>query len=183
MAVQERWLKGLVLAYLLVLFLGGFVWIAVLKSGLFSHVSLGIVPINLFADYQIYAAAGTIGGALYSLRLFYWHNIRSQLNIRKWWIWYLLRPVMSAGTGLMIVILFKSGILLVSVNDSVLTAIGLSFLVGYGFGKVMDKLDGLTETFFNGQPNLHNRPQEPVMKLNPDQPLQHMTYEDESRQT
>jgi hypothetical protein len=181
----ERWLKGLVLTYLLGLFCGNFIWIGLLKSGLLDTAFIGILPLILFQEYQYYAAAGAIGGSLYSLRLFYWHNIRSQLNIYKWWIWYLLRPLMSAGTALMIVILFKSGILLVSANNSVLATIGMSFLVGYGFGKVMDKLDGLTETLFNGQPNPTNRPQEPLMKpanqetQNPDHPLQQMSQDGE----
>lgn len=148
----ERWLKGVILAYPLVLFFGGFVWIGLLKSGVLNTAFIGIPPLTLFQEYQYYAAAGAIGGSLYFLRLFYWHNIRSQLNIKKWWIWYILRPLMNAGTALMIVILFKSGILLVSANNSVLATIGMSFLVGYGFGKVMDKLDGLTETLFNGHP-------------------------------
>lgn len=186
MLTKQRLLKACVLAYLLLLFVGSFIMIAVLRSGLADSVSTGNSNLLLqLKPYFYYAFAGSIGGTLYCLRLFYWHNIIGKIHIEKWWIWYLLRPVMSAGTAVMMILLFKSGILLIQ-NSSLASSIGLSFLVGYGFGKVMDKLDGLTETLFNGHPNPANRPQDPSKEQtdsnqstdpvngskDPDQPLQ-----------
>ncbi|GAX90233.1 hypothetical protein EFBL_1859 [Effusibacillus lacus] len=148
--MKERILKILVFLYLLLMFAAGFVWMALLQGDVLDSMSIGPVILSLGKEYQLYGAAGTIGGTLYALRLFYWHNIRGILNIRKWWIWYFLRPIMSAGTAVMTVILFQSGILLINIADSLMPRIGFSFLIGYGFGKVMDKLDGLTEALFNG---------------------------------
>lgn len=162
--MTERRLKALVLLYLFSSFVGSFLCMALLQSGALN----GIIPnasIDRAGYYPHYAFAGAIGGSLYCLRLFYWHNIRGSLNIYKWWIWYFLRPVMSSGTAVMTVILFRSGILLLDIRQDPLSAIGLAFLIGYGFGKVMDKLDGLTETLFNGQPDPGKRPGAPVKGL------------------
>lgn len=157
---MQRWLKAVVLLYLLLVFCGSFVWISILKSGMLDETAF-FPPIIIFKTYQYYACAGAIGGSLYALRLFYWHNIRGVLHIEKWWIWYFLRPIMSAGTALMMVILFEGGMLSISLSKSEFATIGLSFLVGYGFGKVMDKLDGITETIFNGKPDAPHKPKEP----------------------
>ncbi|WP_018130419.1 hypothetical protein [Effusibacillus pohliae] len=182
--MPQRLLKAGVFLYLLVVFIGSFIWIGLLKSGLFDSFQIARIPLSLLRNYQYYAFSGTIGGTLYCLRLFYWHNVHNKLNIHKWWIWYVLRPIMSGGTAIMMVILFQSGILLVNVADLVPAKIGLSFLIGYGFGKVMDKLDVLTETFFNGQTDAGTRPAEPAKSIsgqpaangngsqNPDQPIQ-----------
>ncbi|MFC4769394.1 hypothetical protein [Effusibacillus consociatus] len=167
MASKERWMKAMVLGYLLLLFVGSFVWIALLKSGTLNDAALGAVNLSLFREFQYYAFSGVIGGTLYCLRLFYWYNIHDKLNIHKWWLWYFLRPIMSGGTAVMTVLLFQSGILLIDISDSLIPKIALSFLIGYGFGKVMDKLDGLTETLFNGRTNPDQRPQEPSRTSDP----------------
>ncbi|UUZ81699.1 hypothetical protein LJK88_45135 [Paenibacillus sp. P26] len=51
----------------------------------------------------------------------------------------------------MTVVLFESGIMLLQVAGTLEAKIGIAFLVGFGFGKVMDKLKALTETLFNGK--------------------------------
>jgi hypothetical protein len=125
------------------MFIGSFLWIAMLRSGVLDGTAIGPLRLDIAKEYQFYLLAGTIGGSLYALRLFYWHNIRQKLNIRKWWIWYLLRPIMSGGTAAIMMVM-------VQVGNSLVALISLAFLMGYGFGKVMDKLDALTETFVNG---------------------------------
>ena len=157
----ERFLKAIVLFYLVAAFLGSFLWIALLESGALDGLAIGPLNLAVFKEYQSYLFAGTIGGTLYCLRLFYWNNIRGKLNIRKWWIWYFLRPIMSAGTAVTTIVLFQSGILLIDLSESQFGKVGLAFLIGYGFGKVMDKLDGLTETLFNGSTTPSNRPSDP----------------------
>ncbi|BCJ86678.1 hypothetical protein [Effusibacillus dendaii] len=147
---SERLLKAAVLLYLLSAFIGSFLLILLLRIGVFDYQLRGLPDIYTLKNYFCYAFSGAIGGTLYCLRLFYWHNIQGLLNIRKWWIWYGLRPIMSAGTAVMFVLLLKSGLLFLQISDSIAPSIGLAFLVGYGFGKVMDKLDGVTETLFNG---------------------------------
>lgn len=146
MKKTERWLTGIVFLYLLGIFIGSFVLLGLIKMGLFSYIA----HFDQVEEYIFYALAGAIGGTLYCLRLFYWHSIRRNLQIDRWWIWYVLRPIISSGTSIMTVLLLQSGILILEISKTDNAKIGLSFLVGYGFGKVMDKLESLTVTLFNG---------------------------------
>ncbi|UQZ85185.1 hypothetical protein SK3146_04468 [Paenibacillus konkukensis] len=132
--------------YLIVWYVGSFWMMAALQSGLFGH--LFGVDWSVVHEYAYYALAGGIGGTLYALRLF--HEYYDQLS-ERWLFWYLLRPIKCAGAAVMTIILFQSGILLLQTGDSVLAKIGIAFLVGFGYGKVMDKLKSLAETLFNGK--------------------------------
>lgn len=143
----NRILKIGIFAYLLVWFIGGFWAIAAVRSGVLDGGLLG-VDIQLLKGYVYYGFAGAIGGVLYELRIF--HEFYHSFN-RRWAYWYLMRPFLCGGTAIMIILLFKSGIMLMQVPDSLAAKIGMSFLVGYGFGKVIDKLKALTETLFNGK--------------------------------
>ncbi|MCR8636890.1 hypothetical protein [Paenibacillus radicis (ex Xue et al. 2023)] len=137
-----------IMAYLTVWYVGSFWLIAAISSGLFEH-ALGIDFISL-QDYFYYALAGAIGGTLYAMRLF--HLYYDSLT-ERWVLWYILRPILCAGTAVMTIILFESGIMLLEAKESVIAKIGIAFLVGFGYGKVMDKLKTLTETLFNGKDN------------------------------
>ncbi|MDF2960232.1 MAG: hypothetical protein K0S39_1967 [Paenibacillus sp.] len=143
---KERWYKRGVMAYLIVWYAGCFWLMAAISSGLIEH-ALGIDFIML-QSYIYYALAGAIGGTLYAMRLL--HLYYDSLT-ERWVLWYLLRPIHCGGAAVMTIILFESGIMLLKTEDSVLAKIGIAFLVGFGYGKVMDKLKSLTETLFNGK--------------------------------
>ncbi|TDF93838.1 hypothetical protein [Paenibacillus piri] len=143
---KERLYKLSVLAYLILWFTGCFWLMAAISSGLFEH-ALGI-DLVLLKDYIYYGAAGAIGGTLYAMRLF--HQFYDSLT-ERWVLWYLLRPINCAGAAVMTIILFESGVMLLQTGNSVLAKIGIAFLVGFGYGKVMDKLKSVTETLFNGK--------------------------------
>ncbi|WP_079914536.1 hypothetical protein [Paenibacillus sp. 32352] len=145
---KELLYKLAIAVYLTVWFVGSFWMMAALQSGLLNH-SLGI-DWKLVEEYVYYALAGAIGGSLYALRLF--HEFYNQIS-ERWLFWYLLRPIKCAGAAVMTIILFQSGILLLQTGDSMLAKIGIAFLVGFGYGKVMEKLKALAETLFNGKNN------------------------------
>ncbi|MBE1446904.1 hypothetical protein [Paenibacillus sp. OAS669] len=145
---KELLYKLAIAVYLTVWFVGSFWMMAALQSGLLNHV-LGI-DWKLVEEYVYYALAGAIGGSLYALRLF--HEFYNQIS-ERWLFWYLLRPIKCAGAAVMTIILFQSGILLLQTGDSMLAKIGIAFLVGFGYGKVMEKLKALAETLFNGKSN------------------------------
>jgi hypothetical protein len=149
----SRWLQGGIFAFLLCTFLGSFIGSGMVWYGVLDPYVTNPEKLSVLKNYIFFAFGGAIGGTLYCLRLFYQHYIRGDLHIRKWWIWYIVRPVTSAGMAVMIIILFESGIMLLTIGDSLESKIGLSFLVGYGFGKMIDKVEGLTQTLFNGNPN------------------------------
>ncbi|WP_248928774.1 hypothetical protein [Paenibacillus hamazuiensis] len=142
----RRTLRIAAVLYLLAWFMGGFWFIAVLKSDTLHR--LAGIDVDKMKDYLYYALAGAIGGTLYALRIL--HEFYYRINVR-WLIWYLLRPFLCAGTAVMTIVLFQSGILLLQVGDTASAKIGVAFLVGYGFGKCMDKLKTLTEVLFNGK--------------------------------
>lgn len=148
MSNKDQLYRLAIMTYLSVWYVGCFWLMAVISSGLYEH-ALGIDFIKL-QDYTYYALAGAIGGTLYAMRLFllYYDNLTE-----KWMLWYLLRPILCAGTAVMTIILFESGIMLLEAKDSVIAKIGIAFLVGFGYGKVMDKLKVLTETLFNSKDN------------------------------
>ncbi|WP_261381481.1 hypothetical protein [Paenibacillus cremeus] len=145
MLTRNQWYKLLVLVYLIGWFVGSFWLIGMIKSGTVKYwwgVELSVVE-----EYAYYALAGAIGGTLYALRLFheYYDNITE-----RWVVWYLLRPIKCAGVAVVTIILFHSGIMLLQTADTPEAKMGIAFLVGFGYGKVLDKLRALTETLFNG---------------------------------
>lgn len=144
-----------IICYLLAWFIGSF-WIGgLIRSG--TLISVFGVKMAALEDYAYYALAGAIGGTLYALRLL--HEYYDRLT-ERWLFWYLLRPIKCAGAAIMTVVLFQSGIMLLQTSDSVYAKIGISFLVGFGYGKLMDKIKSLTETLFNGskEPPANNKP-------------------------
>ncbi|WP_054797561.1 MULTISPECIES: hypothetical protein [unclassified Paenibacillus] len=134
-----------IIGYLLAWFVGSFWFGGLLKSGTVTSV-LGVHMAGL-EHYAYYALAGAIGGTLYALRLL--HEYYDQLT-ERWLVWYLLRPIKCAGASVMTIVLFQSGIMLLQTGNSVYAKIGIAFLVGFGYGKLMDKLKSLTEALFNG---------------------------------
>jgi hypothetical protein len=141
-----RSLKLLVFIYLLGWFIGGLWIMAVLGSSLPEGNRFGI-DLLLYRNYLIFGFAGAMGGTLYALRLF--HEYYQELTTR-WLYWYFMRPFLCFGSAVITIVLFKSGILLLQVGDSMAAQVSIAFLTGFGYGKFMEKLRSLTDTFFNG---------------------------------
>lgn len=133
--------------YLLTWFTLSVAGLIALMGGLLKS-SLSGPDASMIRVYLHYACAGAIGGSLYALRMF--HQFYERMTL-QFVYWYTMRPLLCAGTGVITVILFESGILLLQVTDSLYAKIGLAFLAGFGYGKFMEKLTMLAEAFFNGK--------------------------------
>jgi hypothetical protein len=132
------------LLYLLGWLIGCF-WVAgLLRSGRFTHM-LG-VHLSAVEPYTYFALAGAIGGTLYSLRLF--HEFYDTMS-ERWILWYLVRPIKCGVAAVMTIVLFESGIMLLQTGNTLSAKIGIAFLVGFGYGKLMQKLRTLTEALFS----------------------------------
>jgi len=158
---SQQWISLLITVYLVICFVGCFWLGGMIRSGQLTH--LAGIPLLSLKPYIYYALAGAIGGTLYALRLV--HLYYDTLGMRWMW-WYMLRPIQCAGAAVMTIVLFQSGILLLQTGDSLYAKISISFLVGFGYGKLMDKIKSLTETLFNGssskgQPPDDKRPPAP----------------------
>ncbi|WP_284642263.1 hypothetical protein [Paenibacillus silviterrae] len=141
---QNGFKLGLLLYQLL--WLIGCFWLAgLVRSGKLTTL-LG-VELAAVEPYSYYALSGAIGGTLYSMRLF--HEFYETMS-ERWVVWYLVRPMKCAAAAVMTIILFQSGIMLLQTGSSLSAKVGIAFLVGFGYGKLMDKLKLLTETLFNG---------------------------------
>ncbi|WP_206105458.1 hypothetical protein [Paenibacillus thalictri] len=145
---QVNKLSLIAAGYLLVWFIGSFWGIAAVKSGLLQHVfGIEVEPVK---PYLYYAFSGAIGGTLYALRLL--QEYFGKVDIR-WLVWYITRPIICAGAALIMIVMFQSGVMMLDAGGSISAKISIAFLVGYGFGKFIDKLKLLTETLFNGKPD------------------------------
>jgi hypothetical protein len=147
--MKREHLKKFVLFAYLIIWLVGSMWLmAVLRSGTLDGVSFAGVKIAVVKEYLYYTSAGAIGGTIYIMRLFHDHYHAVE---KHWFYWYIMRPILCASTAAMTIVLFKSGIMLLQISDSLSAKIGVSFLVGYGFGKFIEKLKALTITLFDGK--------------------------------
>jgi hypothetical protein len=142
----ERAGRLLIFIYLLTWFIGSLWLMAVFGSVQTDSIWMGM-DLGLYRDYLILGLAGAVGGSLYGLRMF--HEYYDSLTTR-WFYWYLMRPFLCFGCAILTIILFKSGILLLQVGDSMAARVGIAFLTGFGYGKFMEKIRSLTDTFFNG---------------------------------
>ncbi|MGZ4135384.1 MAG: hypothetical protein ACXVPC_09485 [Tumebacillaceae bacterium] len=145
---REPWKKVFLFAYLITWLTGSMWLMAVLRSGTLDGAFIAGVKIVVVKEYLYYAAAGAIGGTIYVMRLFHdhYHSVE-----KHWFYWYIMRPFLCASTAAMTIVLFKSGIMLLQISDSLTAKIAVSFLVGYGFGKFIEKLKALTITLFDGK--------------------------------
>lgn len=142
----ENLLRRVVFVYLLSWFVGGFYCMALLYSGSLDAGFLGLKMDDTMKSFMVYGLSGAIGGTLYQLRLYHTYY---EMFKRRWFVWHVLRPFLCGGTAVMTIILFESGIMLLQVGETLTAQIGLSFLIGFGYGKFMDKLKALTETLFD----------------------------------
>lgn len=122
-----------------------------------SWLGLNLMTVR---EYSLYGLGGSAGGTLYAIRFL--HEIQMKDNIKQGFYWFLARPLLCAGTAAFTIILLDSGLLPLQVASSEKGRIGLSFLAGFGYGKLTEKLTQVTETLFNGKKK--SPPDEPPTK-------------------
>ncbi|WP_078546704.1 hypothetical protein [Litchfieldia alkalitelluris] len=153
---MKRWLKAVILAYLSLLFFGSFFAVGLLWVGAFDSTLPFISEIKLFLYYFF---AGAIGGSLRHLYMFCSHYMKGNLNDYKDWIMYIFYPIFATGTAVIAVTLIESGILLVeftSIQDGPYAQIGISFFIGFGFNRFLNKLNSISTNFFKTNSNKNN---------------------------
>lgn len=71
------------------------------------------------------------------------------LNIKIWWPWYVMRPVVGFLLGCAVILLAQVNLITIAHEDSsVFFWIGLSILAGFGTPDVVDRLHKVSETLF-----------------------------------
>lgn len=76
---------------------------------------------------------------------------KNDLDIKRWWPWYVLRPLLGFLFGILVVVLVKAKLFLgtdTQVGDESLWWLGLAILTGFGASDFGDRLRLLTQTLF-----------------------------------
>lgn len=145
---EQNRLKALAFVALLAYFAAGFAGMVIFWSDTLTVYVPDKFQFAEWKSYVVYFFAGVIGGTLYCLRKFYYYQALGRLDLERRWMWYVFNPPIRGGVAAMSIVLFESGILILSVKDSMHAKVGLAFLFGFGFGKVMRKLEDTIVSMF-----------------------------------
>ena len=106
---------------------------------------------NLVFLMFITAIGGIIGVQARSISYFILHAcVKNDLNLKIWWAWYWLRPLLGMIFGPLVVLLVKTGVLPTQdvTQTDTLTMFVLSILVGMVASMFFDKLVETAQNFF-----------------------------------
>lgn len=97
---------------------------------------------------------GVLGVMIRSLSSLIYHScFQKDLDMKLWWPWYYLRPIMGLGLGITIVILSKTKLLNID-SPGELTGfwiLGVCILAGFAVSEVTDRLFYAAKALFGGQ--------------------------------
>jgi hypothetical protein len=144
----KRWLKAVILTYLMVLFFGSFLAVGLLWIGTLEKIWPFIEDIKPFLYYFF---AGAIGGSLRHLYMFCSHYMEGELTDYRHWVMYIFYPIFATGTAVIAVTLIQSGVLLiefVDYNNTPYAPISIAFFVGFGFNRFLKKLNSVSKKVF-----------------------------------
>lgn len=98
------------------------------------------------------AIVGGMGGCMYCLRAVYVNYCAQDTWSNKWAIWYILRPITSAGSGTASFLFLKAGLLVlesnVDPNASEFGFYALAFIAGLNVDKFIKKIEDIGEAVF-----------------------------------
>ncbi|QGQ46201.1 hypothetical protein [Metabacillus sediminilitoris] len=154
---MKRWLKGVILTYLSLLFFGSFIMVGMLWTGTFESKIPLIAEIKIFLYYFF---AGAIGASLRHLYMFCSHYMKDELNNYREWIMYIFYPIFATGTAIIAVTLIESGILLIQFTDyedTPFAQISIAFFVGFGFNRFLNKLNAVSKNLFKTNDTIPNK--------------------------
>jgi hypothetical protein len=120
-----------------------------------SWLSMGMNPGALDAAWLLglkCAATGGLGGCFYCLRAVYLNvAVRKQWS-REWQIWYVLRPLVSAGSGAVSYLFMKAGLLILeSGTKPGASEIGfyvIAFIAGLNVDRFIGKIEEVAESLW-----------------------------------
>ncbi len=147
-------MKQAVILQIIVLCILGIVW---------SLIPLGVLPEWL----QSYLVAiqcmliAALAGVLYCLRAIYVNYGVNMAWNSYWNVWYLLRPVASAISGLVAYIFLKAGVIILEAD----TADGansygyfaFAFIAGYNVDNFLRRIEGVAKSTFSVEPSSAGR--------------------------
>lgn len=145
---MSKWLKGLILTYLSLLFFGSFIAVGALWTGKIEEMLPFVSDIKVFLYYFF---AGAIGGSLRHLYMFSSHYMKGELTDYRKWIMYIFYPIFATGTSVIAVTLIQSGFLFVEFveyDGAPLAQISIAFFVGFGFNRFLKKLNEISKNLF-----------------------------------
>lgn len=130
-------------------------YLAVIAAGYligFAWLSLGSPPTAL-APVLLglkCAMTGGLGGCLYCLRAIYLnYSARGQWS-SDWYPWYIIRPIVSAGSGAVAYLFLKAGLLILESGThpdaSKLGFYAISFVAGLNVDKFMKKIEDVAQS-------------------------------------
>jgi len=99
------------------------------------------------------SCAGGIGGIVYCIRGFYQHLFEKDFDNNSTW-WYIFRPFLSVVMGVFVYFLIVGGLLSIGqiatadYSKSIMFYCAISFLAGFSFTQVSNKLEELASTLF-----------------------------------
>ena len=116
-----------------------------------AYISNAMLETSLMYLLLLAGLGGSLGVQIRSISNFIGVAcIKNQLDIKRWWPWYALRPLLGFLLGVLIVILVKARLFLMneSAPESNLWWLGLSVLVGFGASDFTERLRLLSHTLF-----------------------------------
>jgi len=155
--VVKKSLKVFILTYLSLLFFGSFIMVGALWTGALEQSLPFVSKIKVFLYYFF---AGSIGGSLRHLYMFCTYYMRNELNNYRQWIMYVFYPIFATGTAVIAVLLIDSGILFIEFidyGDTPYVQISISFFVGFGFNRFVNKLNAVSKDLFQTNKNNENQ--------------------------
>jgi hypothetical protein len=144
----NKWLKAVVLIYLVMLFFGSFIAVGILWTGAIEDTLPFISKLKIFLYYFF---AGAIGGSLRHLYMFCSHYMKDELTDYRVWVMYIFYPIFATGTAVVAVTLIHSGVLMIEFVDYKETPyaqISFAFFVGFGFNRFLRKLNEISQNMF-----------------------------------
>lgn len=96
------------------------------------------------------AATGGLGGCLYCLRGIYLNYSVSKQWSSDWYPWYVIRPLVSAGSGAIACLFLKAGLLILEsgtrADASDLGFYAVAFIAGLNVDKFMKKIEDIAQS-------------------------------------
>lgn len=127
-------------------------------SALYTYALLNTLYCIDASDFEAYKVGivstiiGGLGGCMYCLRGLYVNCCARGSWDKKWVIWYILRPITSAGSGAVSFLFLKAGLLVLESNVSSSASefgfYALAFIAGLNVDKFMKKIEDIGEAVF-----------------------------------
>jgi len=126
---------------------------------LWAQGPLGNIP-SWLQPYQLAInciLAAALAGVLYCVRAVYLNYCVHRQWDKRWEVWYYLRPLASAVTGMVAYIFLKASVIVLegsqSVEDGLFGYLAFSFIAGYNVDRFLKKMEEVAQSKFGVRPS------------------------------